>query len=64
MKENIEGVLLVSSSNKKASHIIMNGEAYDLINVTTANGELIASISNENVIHDIDYQVQLIKKKD
>ena len=42
----------------------MNGEAYDLINVTTANGELIASISNENVIHDIDYQVQLIKKKD
>lgn len=64
MKENIEGVLLVSSSNKKASHIIINGEAYDLINVTTANGELIASISAKDVIHDVNYQVQLIKAND
>lgn len=64
MKENIEGVLLVSSSNKKASHIIINGEAYKMINVLTSNGELIASINAKDVIHDVNYQVQLIKAND
>lgn len=54
----------MSNSNKKASHIIINGENYDLINVTTANGELIASISAKDVIHDVNYQVQLIKAND
>ena len=56
--------LIMNDSNKKASHIIINGEAYDLINVTTANGELIASISAKDVIHDVNYQVQLIKAND
>lgn len=56
--------LIMNDSNKKAPHIIINGEAYDLINVTTANGELIASISAKDVIHDVNYQVQLIKAND
>lgn len=54
----------MEDTNKKASHIIINEEAYELINVTTLDGELIASISNKDVIHDINYQVQLIKKED
>ena len=54
----------MSDSNKKASHIMIDGEAYKMINVLTSNGELIASISTKDVIHDVNYQVQLIKAND
>ncbi|MBU9695596.1 hypothetical protein KSL82_06775 [Limosilactobacillus portuensis] len=54
----------MNDSNKKASHIKINGEAYKMINVLTSNGELIASISAKDVIHDVNYQVQLIKAND
>ena len=56
--------LIMNDSNKKASHIKINGEAYKMINVLTSNGELIASISAKDVIHYVNYQVQLIKAND
>lgn len=54
----------MNDSNKKVPHIKINGEAYKMINVLTSNGELIASISAKDVIHDVNYQVQLIKAND
>ncbi|WP_347981390.1 hypothetical protein [Limosilactobacillus portuensis] len=54
----------MNDSNKKAPRIKINGEAYKMINVLTSNGELIASISAKDVIHDVNYQVQLIKAND
>lgn len=56
--------LIMNDSNKKAPHIKINGEAYKMINVLTSNGELIASIGAKDVIHDVNYQVQLIKVND
>ena len=40
--------------------ITIKGKRYEAINVRTKNGELIASISVENIIHENGYRVDMI----
>lgn len=40
--------------------ITIKGKRYEAINVRTKNGELIASISAENIIHENGYRVDMI----
>lgn len=47
--------------NKKASPIMIDGEAYDMINISKTNGELVASITPNRVVSDKGYKVELIK---
>ena len=49
------------SKNKKASPIMIDGEAYDMINISKINGELAASITSDRVIAEKGYKVELIK---
>lgn len=47
--------------NEKTPHIVIDGEAYEMINVMKSNGELVASITTNNVISAKDYKVDFIK---
>lgn len=47
--------------NKKAPHIMIDGEAYDMINVSKTNGELVALITSDRVVSEKGYKVELIK---
>ena len=49
------------SKNKKASPIMIDGEAYDMINVSKTNGELVALITSDRVVSEKGYKVELIK---
>lgn len=51
----------MSNSNKKSSHITIDGEDYEMINVVSNNGELVASITSKNIIEKNGFEVRLIK---
>lgn len=40
---------------------MIDGEAYDMINISKTNGELVASITPNRVVSDKGYKVELIK---
>lgn len=50
-------------NKQKIPHIKIDGEIYDEINVTTADGDLIASIGPEDVIEVDGYKVTFVKHK-
>jgi hypothetical protein len=48
--------------NEKASPIIVNGEAYELINIVSEqDDELIASINSTEIVEKKGYRVDLVK---
>lgn len=49
-------------NKEKTSHIIIDGEAYSMINVTNSSRELIASIGPDDIIEAKGYQVELVKE--
>lgn len=51
----------MEKKNKKSSHITIDGEDYEMINVVSNSGELIASITSKNIIEKKDFEVRLIK---
>ena len=46
---------------KNASRIIIHGEAYEMINISKSNGELIASITADDIVSEKGYKVDLVK---
>ena len=40
---------------------MIDGEAYDMINVSKTNGELVALITSDRVVSEKGYKVELIK---
>ena len=48
-------------SKQKTSHIKIDGEIYDAINITKSNGEVIASIGPKDVIEADGYEVTFVK---
>lgn len=51
----------MTKKNKKSSHITIDGEDYEMINVVSSNDELIASITPKNIIEKKGFEVRLIK---
>lgn len=51
----------MAKKNKKSSHITIDGEDYEMINVVSNNGELVASITSKNIIEKNGFEVRLIK---
>lgn len=51
----------MNKHNEKAPRIIIDGESYGMINVLKSNGELVASVTANNVISAKDYKVDFIK---
>lgn len=51
----------MTEKNEKASHIVIDGEAYEMINVLAPSGELIASITSSNIITKSNCEVELVK---
>lgn len=47
--------------NKKSSHITIDGEDYEMINVISSNGELVASITSKDIVEKKGLEVKLIK---
>lgn len=47
--------------NQKSSRIMIDGEDYEMINVVSSNGELVASITSKNIIEQKGFEVNLIK---
>ncbi|HJF54435.1 MAG TPA: hypothetical protein K8W06_04725 [Limosilactobacillus coleohominis] len=51
----------MNKHNEKTPHIIVDGEAYEMINVSKTNGELIASITADDIVSEKGYKVSLVK---
>lgn len=51
----------MAKKNKKSSHITIDGEDYEMINVVSNNDELVASITSKNIIEKNGFEVRLIK---
>lgn len=47
--------------NKKFSHITIDGEDYEMVNVISSNGELVASITSKDIVEKKGFEVKLIK---
>lgn len=51
----------MAKKNEKSSHITIDGEDYEMINVVSDNDELVASITSKNIIEKSGFEVRLIK---